>query len=591
MIQKLELRLLCSLILERTINDPDKYQSGLTKIFFRAGMLAALESLRSERLNALVTIVQKNMRRRMAVKKYQELRSATIKIQTWWRGILARRLVESIRRNVAAKRLQAGVRCFLQRSKFLQVRQSVIALQSRKFWRSQRRFSLLMHGTFRHPWCTSTASEQGGEDTAWSCAVAIPVPRIVSSLFFRFVQHTDGTLYRLYRRSYRSDFRHVVYLQSCVRRRLAKKQLKILKAEARSVSKFKEISYRLENKVVELTQTLQKRTEEKKALQAQLEELEKQIQQWSSKHEEADTKAKSFQTALQTAEAELSRREELLQAKADVEKRLEDAIAKAAEKEEAIQRLTNEVIAQAAQLQSQEKAFAASPMRSTDDVSVIATLKSEVSSLREQLNRANAYNALTRGAREPPTSPTFVPALRIPDANGALGLSLAPPLHPNPHQRRHSTAGVLQLSPSEYRTSADELMIDVKRSQALNQRAVSVAYNGEDNGLRVRTNGVADLRSYDDLAEEKIRLMQDIKRLDEDVLIGLIRGLKIPAPSTTNPSAVKEILFPANLISLVTNEMWKYGLIPESERFLANVMEAIQAHVMVSSLPCLLDAF
>jgi myosin-5 len=80
--------------------------------------------------------------------------------------------------------------------------------------------------------------------------------------------------------------------------------------------------------------------------------------------------------------------------------------------------------------------------------------------------------------------------------------------------------------------------------------------------------------------------MHDIKRLDEDVLNGLIRGLRIPAPSLTNPSAAKEILFPANLISLVTNEMWKYGLIPESERFLANVMQAIQAHVMVSDFDC-----
>jgi myosin V len=294
---------------------------------------------------------------------------------------------------------------------------------------------------------------------------------------------------------------------------------------------------------------------------------------------------------LQTAEAELSRREELLQSKADIEKRLEDAIAKAAEKEEAIQKLTNEVIAQAAQLQSQEKSFAISPMRSTEDLSVITTLKNEVSNLREQLNRANAYNALTRGAREPPTSPTFVPALRIPEPNSANSLSLVPPVQPNRHQRRHSSAGVLQLSPSAYGTSGDEVMIDVKRSQALSQRAVSVAYDGEDNILRVRTNGAANLRSYDDMAEEKIGLMQDIKRLDEDVLMGLIRGLKIPAPSTTNPSAVKEILFPANLISLVTNEMWKYGLIPESERFLANVMEAIQAHVMVGSHLHYLDHF
>lgn len=182
MIQKLELRPLCSLILERTINDPDKYQNGLNKIFFRAGMLAALESLRSERLNALVTIVQKNMRRRMAVKRYQELRSATIKIQTWWRGILARRLMESMRRDAAAKRLQAGVRRFLQRSKFLQVRQAVVALQSRRFQRSLRRFNPLIRGAFRHSWCTGTSGAQGGKDIACNDPIAIPVPRSVCFL-------------------------------------------------------------------------------------------------------------------------------------------------------------------------------------------------------------------------------------------------------------------------------------------------------------------------------------------------------------------------------------------------------------------------
>jgi len=333
--------------------------------------------------------------------------------------------------------------------------------------------------------------------------------------------------------------------------------------------------------VVELTQTLQTRTEEKKALQAQLNELERQIQQWSSKHEEADAKAKSLQTALSTAEAELSRREELLQAKADVEKRLEEAVAKATEKETMIQKLSDELVAQSEKLQSQEKIFATAAPRSVEDGSVIMTLKNEVSSLREQLNRANAYNSLTRNARaEAPVSPTFAPALRIP------GISNGPSLSPSTihqHQRRHSSAGVVQLSPADIRTSVDELMLDVKKNQALNQRAVSVAYNAED-GVRVRANNLSYGRLYDDVAEEKIELMQDIKRLDEDVLGGLIRGLKIPPPSLTNPSAVKEILFPANLISLVTNEMWKYGLIPESERFLANVMQSIQAHVMVNLL-------
>lgn len=132
MIQKLDLRTLCTIILEKTINDPDKYQNGLTKIFFRAGMLAALESLRSDKLNYLVTVVQKNMRRRMAVKKYHNLRQATIKIQTWWRGIMAKRLVEHIRREAAAKRLQTALRRFVQRQKFVTIRRAITLFQSRK---------------------------------------------------------------------------------------------------------------------------------------------------------------------------------------------------------------------------------------------------------------------------------------------------------------------------------------------------------------------------------------------------------------------------------------------------------------------------
>ena len=132
LIQSLDLKKLCTQILEKTINDPDKYQNGLTKIFFRAGMLAALESLRSDRLNAMVTVVQKNMRRRMAVKKYQELRTATIKIQTWWRGVMAKRLEEHVRRETAALRLQKAVRGFVQRKKYQGTRRAVILFQSSK---------------------------------------------------------------------------------------------------------------------------------------------------------------------------------------------------------------------------------------------------------------------------------------------------------------------------------------------------------------------------------------------------------------------------------------------------------------------------
>ncbi|KAH8102837.1 P-loop containing nucleoside triphosphate hydrolase protein [Cristinia sonorae] len=541
MIRNLELKPLCSLILERTINDPDKYQSGLTKIFFRAGMLAALESLRSGRLNFLVTIIQKNMKRRMAVKKYQELRLATIRIQTWWRGISARKFVEGIRRTVAATKLQSIIRRYTQRRRFLEIRNGIVRFQSRvRGAQARRQF------------------KQSRKEHA-----AIQLQRLFRGL--------------LTRRAHRSDVKHVIYIQSCMRRRLARKELKGLRAEARSVSKFKEISYKLENKVVELTQSLQARTSEKKALQVRLTEIETQLATVTGKYEDSETRAKHLHSELLLSQQEVARRDELLAAKEDVERRLEEAIARAAEKEEAIHKLTNDLLASSAQLEAQQKALDAVPVRNADDSSVILTLKNEVSSLREQLNRANALNALTRGSRPEPTSPTFAPGLRMAEPTPPATNGTSVPVGGRGHQRRHSSAGVYAISPVDNRTSADELMVMAKKNQAT--RAVSVAYNGEDGLPRFRApNGLADI--YDDPAEEKIRLMQDVRRLDEDVLDGLIRGLKIPAPNLNSPAVVKEILFPANLISLITNEMWKYGLIQESERFLANVMQTIQSHVM-----------
>ena len=125
-----DVKALCSSILAKTIQDEDKYQIGLTKIFFRAGMLAYLESLRSQRLNELVTLVQKNVRRYLAYKEYRNMRQKAIKIQTWWRGILAVKYTQELRRQTAATRIQRVARGYLARKKYLAVRQAVVKIQS-----------------------------------------------------------------------------------------------------------------------------------------------------------------------------------------------------------------------------------------------------------------------------------------------------------------------------------------------------------------------------------------------------------------------------------------------------------------------------
>lgn len=118
-------------ILRRNINDEDKFQIGLTKIFLRAGMLAFLEGRRLDRLNALATVIQKNFRRTMQRRRYVKMRSAAISIQTWWRGVMARKQVMAIRKDVAARRLQNAARMFVQRSRFLAIHNSVTKLQTR----------------------------------------------------------------------------------------------------------------------------------------------------------------------------------------------------------------------------------------------------------------------------------------------------------------------------------------------------------------------------------------------------------------------------------------------------------------------------
>jgi myosin-5 len=170
MIQNFVLNGLCSLILEKTINDPDKYQNGKTKIFFRAGMLAALETLRSDRLNAMVTVVQKNMRRHMCLKRYREMRTAAIRIQSWWRGILAKRFVAQVRRETAATRFQRVARRYVQRKRFTEVRAAVVRLQSRTY-NMTTLLILIAQIPSRNSGCPGSSRIQG--TTTCSCNYAV----------------------------------------------------------------------------------------------------------------------------------------------------------------------------------------------------------------------------------------------------------------------------------------------------------------------------------------------------------------------------------------------------------------------------------
>lgn len=73
------------------VKDPDKFQFGRTKIFFRAGQVAYLEKLRADKFRAATIMIQKTVRGWLQKVKYRRLKAATLTLQRFCRGHLARR--------------------------------------------------------------------------------------------------------------------------------------------------------------------------------------------------------------------------------------------------------------------------------------------------------------------------------------------------------------------------------------------------------------------------------------------------------------------------------------------------------------------
>ncbi|KAJ6664118.1 hypothetical protein lerEdw1_008333 [Lerista edwardsae] len=160
---------ICKIVLQRLIQDPSQYQFGRTKIFFRAGQVAYLEKLRSDKLRQACIMIQKNIRGWLQRKKFLHIRQAAVIIQQYFRGqrtvrhaitaaalkeawaaiiiqkhcrgYLVRRICQLIR--VAALTIQAFTRGFLARKRYrkmLEEHKAVILQKYARAWLARRRF-------------------------------------------------------------------------------------------------------------------------------------------------------------------------------------------------------------------------------------------------------------------------------------------------------------------------------------------------------------------------------------------------------------------------------------------------------------------
>ncbi|XP_037835229.1 unconventional myosin-Vb [Kryptolebias marmoratus] len=224
----------CKNLLETLIKEPDMFQFGKTKIFFRAGQVAYLEKLRTDKFRSACIKIQKTVRGWLQRIRYRKIRRSAVALQRYGRGYLARRYAEFLRLNRAALICQKRYRMVRERRKYLRIRQAVVTIQAYTRGMFTRRiyWEFLLHHK----------------------AMIIQ-------------KNVRGWLQRLKFRRARAA---AIIIQCGFRRLRAKKQLKQLKIEARSTQGLKKLNTGMENKIIQLRRQMDEQSKDMKAQNEQL---------------------------------------------------------------------------------------------------------------------------------------------------------------------------------------------------------------------------------------------------------------------------------------------------------------------------------
>ncbi|KAL7749084.1 Myosin type-2 heavy chain 1 [Sorochytrium milnesiophthora] len=580
-----DIRKLGSVILEQTLPDKDKYQIGLSKIFFRAGQLAYLEKLRADKLNQCVTLIQKNLRRWVQRKKYLRLRAATVKLQAAIRGKLARNKARAIRHARAVTTIQKYWRRYRVRKQYKTTRDGIISIQC--------------------AWRQYCARKELGRLRRHAAAVAIQR---------RFRGYCT-------RKDYKRQRRLVVLIQSCVRRNRAKKELKQLKVDARSINHFKEISYRLENKVVELTQSLDERAKQNKVLLEKVDSLEGQLRSWREKYDNAISNQKNLsirlsestphKKELETLQVERNGLQSQLNAANDIIKSKDNEVAslqaELAKQRDESSRLREELktrpstvpstpIAAVAPAAAESKAVDLMIQDSTQVNALlqqVVALKKELYELREeQEERMHGLAIDTRVNGHTPNG-------SAPHSRNSSGVIESPQHVQSPKSGRQNGAGPAQIvAPSALWTKITPLVQlsenGARGKQSKHRRFSSVeTWSTEERQAIERTRsemsvgaqstpsgGRVSPRTVEEAIMEQehtLSLLQDPK-METEIIDKLIRNLRIPRAESMDRTR-RDIVYPAHCMGLYALKLWQHGLTSNVQAVMTNFMRAMDERV------------
>ncbi|KAI9496210.1 P-loop containing nucleoside triphosphate hydrolase protein [Zychaea mexicana] len=536
-----DLRGLAKVILDASIPDGTQYQIGITKIFFRAGQLALMEKLRSDKFNASATLLQKHMRRFIYRSRYVHMRDLALRLQCVARQKAAAANLRSLREQKAAVQIQTQWRRFAARKAYNQRQRFIVQLQS-----AIRAYHA------RHKLVFERETH-----------AAIQIQRLVRGWFAR--------------KQYKAQRDFVIHLQSCIRRRVGRKQLMSLRAEARSVNHFKEVSYKLENTVVELTQTITSLKDEKKSMGDKTTQLEGEIRTWMEKYEKMEKQSKKFQERLQEPTVPQTQWDSLVGERDQLSKNYREALDTLKSRDKEIISINDSMESLRKQNEKLHKDLEAANERAADE-SEVTELKSQIAALKAQLTQA-----MRGGMRRGSSSNNLRSLSPAPDR--LRSVSPSKPLDVNDfkddvRQRSRSPARGRKarrnsLDAPSMNNPVDRLRLDK------NPRPTSI--DQYSNIFGAKGNRIIPGSVIEDPDEEIHSILREEDKLLAEITEGLIKELKMPLPSMQNPPSRKEIFFPAHMISMCVTEMWRRQYIQESERLLFTIMDTIQKRCLSCS--------
>ncbi|QLL34074.1 hypothetical protein HG536_0F03990 [Torulaspora globosa] len=480
---------ICQKILDGT--DKSKYQIGNTKIFFKAGMLAHFEKLRSNKIRQSSVLIQKKIRAKYYREQYLNTIRALKNTQTFAKGYVIRQKIDRELKLNLALAVQRLYRGLLVRAETFAVLRSITMIQSRL--RQQ------------------LAQRELEARNAHNAAVTIQ-SRV------RSFQP---------RKSFQRFRKDTITVQSLVRRRAAQTQLKQLKEEAKSVNHLKEVSYQLENKVIELTQNLALKVRENKDMTSRLLELQEKLQFSGNLKEELELQKEEHARALKDQSMEHDARyheieEQLKISQQEVEAAREEIKSLTAKHQE-IKEASRQ---QLEELNSTKELLNESRTQNSD-------LRDEVKSLKDEISRLQNSMKTELAAQTPRSVKTYA-------MNGGL---------------MDDT-----MSPSQMNIVS------------VNGQGSSVPVTG----LGIESDNRSTLSTLSQINDELYRLLEETKVLNGEITEGLIKGFKVPETGVAIQLSEREVLYPARILIIILSDMWRLGLTKQSERFLAEVLTTIQ---------------